>query len=149
MNIITSAKLFYDAGFRGTGLITAIAIAIAESDLDPLAVGDVSLQTDKWGPSIGLFQIRSLKPAYLYMEPVRDATKLTDAAYNARAAFIISKKGTNFGPWSTFTQNIYTQHIAAASEAVKAIETVVATASNNSTGLIAAAIIGFIILKNI
>ena len=34
---------------------------MAESSGSSDAVGDVSLVNDKWGPSIGLFQIRSLR----------------------------------------------------------------------------------------
>lgn len=95
------------AGFTGNGLITAVAIAIAESALNSNATGDVNIQTNKWGPSIGLWQIRSLKPEYLYLEPIRNAATLYDPLTNAKAAFAISKGGTDFSPWSTFIYNQY------------------------------------------
>jgi hypothetical protein len=102
--VIAIAK---QAGFSGTGLITAVAIAIAESALNSNATGDVNLQTSKWGPSVGLWQIRTLKPAYLPLEPIRDITKLYDPLNNAKAAYTISKGGTDFSPWSTFISQQY------------------------------------------
>jgi len=102
--VITIAK---KAGFTGNGLITAVAIAMAESALNPQATGDVNLQTAKWGPSVGLWQIRTLTPAYLYLEPIRNINKLYDPLENAKAAFAISKGGTDFGPWSTFVYQQY------------------------------------------
>ena len=107
MNIAEVISIAKQAGFTGTGLITAVAIAIAESSLNANATGDVDLQTDKWGPSVGLWQIRTLKPAYLYMEPVRNIATLYNPLENAKAAFQISKGGSNFGPWSTYVNNTY------------------------------------------
>jgi len=97
------------AGFAGSALYVITAIAGAESSFNPLAIGDVSLQDEKWGPSVGLWQIRSLKNplAFPYPDNLRDATKLKDPLYNAQAAFAISKKGTDFTPWSTFTNKAY------------------------------------------
>lgn len=109
------------AGFTGTGLITAVAIAIAESSLNANATGDVNIQTEKWGPSVGLWQIRTLKPAYLSLEPIRNINTLYDPYQNAKAAFAISKGGTNFGPWSTYINNAYkayTNGVAQAAEFV-------------------------------
>lgn len=97
------------AGFTGAALLITTAIAGAESSFDPNAKGDVNLQTDKWGPSVGLWQIRSLKNPSIYPYPdnLRDASKLTDPDYNAKAAYAISKQGTDFSPWSTFVNNAY------------------------------------------
>lgn len=96
-------KLAYDAGIKSTGGLThAIAIAKAESNFNPDAVGDVALQNDKWGPSLGLWQIRSLK-AESGKGTERDGTRLKDPAFNAKSMASISKNGTDFGPWSTNT----------------------------------------------
>lgn len=109
-NAILAYKAAKAAGFTGAALLTAVAIAGAESAFNPSAVGDVAIQTEKWGPSIGLWQIRSLTENYLDMEPIRDSTRLSDPYYNAKAAYQISKRGTDFSPWSTFASNAYRQY---------------------------------------
>lgn len=115
--VITIAKA---AGFQGVGVPVAVAIAMAESSLNQNAVGDVYLQTVKWGPSVGLWQIRSLKPAYLHLEPIRNYSNLFDPAYNAKAAFAISKGGTDFSAWSTYVNNSYAKYIANVEKAIPA-----------------------------
>ena len=50
----------HDVGFRGNDLITMAAITPGESNRVVVAVGDQHLQDDKWGPSVGVFQIRTL-----------------------------------------------------------------------------------------
>lgn len=105
----TIQKTLSDAGFTGDALKTATAIAMAESGGDPNAVGDTSIQDDTWGPSVGLMQIRSLKDAS--KDPYRDASKLKDLAYNAKAAFIKSNGGKDFSPWSTFNNGSYKKYI--------------------------------------
>lgn len=104
------------AGFTGPALVTAIAIAAAESGFDPGATGDQTLANSKWGNSIGLWQIRSLQPGSLYLEPIRDPKYLYDPLYNAKAAYQISKGGTDFTPWSTFVNKAYQQYLNLASE---------------------------------
>lgn len=104
-NIIAAAevsRLAQAAGFRGDALITAIAIAKAESNFDADALGDTTIQTKKWGPSVGLWQIRSLN-AEQGSGRLRDAARLTDPAFNARSAYAISGGGVDFTPWSVFT----------------------------------------------
>ena len=61
---MTPAEIYALA--RGAGLghdpaVTATAIALGESGGDPGAVGDLTLQNATWGPSIGLWQVRSVK----------------------------------------------------------------------------------------
>lgn len=103
----------YNAGFKENNLLVAVAIAYAESSLNPDAEGDLSLQNDKWGPSVGLWQIRSLKNSQKYdgSDKFRDYDKLFDPQYNAIAAYEISGHGSNFGAWSTFVNNAYLQYI--------------------------------------
>lgn len=105
------------AGFRGDALITAVAIAKAESGFDSAARGDLALQNEKYGASIGLWQIRSLH-AHRDTGKERDANQLTDPAFNARAAYTISGGGTNFEPWTMFTNQKYKQHLGLARSAV-------------------------------
>lgn len=117
-----AADAAFKAGFRGAALITAVAIAGAESTFNPNALGDVALQNSEWGPSLGLWQIRSLNPAFLHLEPIRDADKLYDPYFNAKAAFQISKKGTDFSPWSTFMNDAYQNYVQIAANVSDSVE---------------------------
>lgn len=106
---------------RGAGLspqqaITATAIAAAESSLNPSAMGDTTITNATWGPSVGLWQIRTLK-AETGTGRSRDVNVLTDPTQNARAMFDISSGGSNWGPWSTYTSGAYQQYVAAATAA--------------------------------
>jgi hypothetical protein len=106
------ARLSHDAGFTGEALVTAVAVAKAESGFRTDAVGDVGLADDTFGPSIGLFQIRSLH-AERGTGGVRDELANLDPAHNARSAFSVSGEGTNFRPWSVFLSGAYERHLDA------------------------------------
>lgn len=97
--------------------ITATAIAWAESGLRPNAVGDVGLQDDTWGPSVGLYQIRSLR-AHYGTGKERDAKRLKGQAFNTKAMVTISAGGTNWKPWSVFKNGQYLKHLDAVRKAV-------------------------------
>lgn len=101
-----------NAGFSGSALAIAVAVAYAESKFDEQAIGDINLQDSKWGPSVGLWQIRSLNNNFLNIEPVRDYNKLFDPDYNARAAYEISKGGKDWSPWSTYLNNSYKSYLS-------------------------------------
>jgi Lysozyme like domain len=96
-----------NAGFTGDNLVTAVAIALAESSGDPSAVGDQ-------GTSIGLWQI------HFTVHPEFDQNQLTDPQYNANAAFsVYQKAGNSFQPWSTFSVNqAYLNYLSVAQAAV-------------------------------
>ena len=104
-------------GFKGKALQTAFAITLAESGGRPGAVGDVGLQDAKWGPSYGLFQVRSLKDWKAYSEPYRDGSRLRDASFNAAAGYTVSSKGRNFNPWSTYTSGSFVKYLKEAQTA--------------------------------
>jgi hypothetical protein len=91
-----------NAGLSPATATTATAVALAESGGRTDAMGDVGLEDGTWGPSVGLWQIRSLK-AQQGTGQVRDASRLTDPAFNAAAMASISGAGKNFKPWSTYT----------------------------------------------
>jgi hypothetical protein len=74
----------------------AAAVAMAESSGNPFAVGD-------GGTSFGLWQIHA--PSH----PEFDTTQLMGATYNAHAALLISKSGTDWTPWSTYNSGAYRQ----------------------------------------
>jgi hypothetical protein len=77
------------AGFTGDNLVTAVAIALAESGGDPKASGDN-------GTSYGLWQI------HWTVHPEFDSAQLFDPQYNANAAFLLYQRRGNFEDWSTF-----------------------------------------------
>lgn len=116
------AELALEAGFSSGAAVVAVAIARAESGWRPDAVGDVQLETATWGPSVGLWQVRTLK-AETGRGSVRDVDWLVEPAHQAAAAFAISDGGRNFAPWSTFTSLAYVQFMGAAQAAVNAVIT--------------------------
>jgi hypothetical protein len=99
--------LLIEGGFSPDQARTMTAIAQAESARDPGAIGDVALQNDTFGPSVGLFQIRTVK-AETGTGSDRDIEHLTgDVRAQVEAALNISDNGTNFRPWSTFTSGSF------------------------------------------
>jgi len=117
---LSIAILGRDAGLRDVGgLTTAIAIAIAESGGNTDAVGDVALQDGTWGPSYGLWQVRSLK-AESGKGTVRDGTMLKNPGFNAKSMMSISGGGKNWQPWTTYKGLRYTAVLPAASAAAAA-----------------------------
>lgn len=98
------------AGLDHEVAIVATAIAWAESGLNPDAIGDEALANEKWGPSIGLWQIRSLR-AHLGTGQERDAKRLRDPVFNAQSMVTISSRGTDWTPWSVFRTGKHRQYI--------------------------------------
>ena len=117
---VEAARVFSQAGFSGDALVTMIATALGESGLDPDVGGDSSLANGTWGNSIGISQIRSLRDQ-TGTGGWRDATRLTDPAFNARAAWSISNGGTNFSPWTVYNTGQYTKNMDRAKAAVAAL----------------------------
>lgn len=58
------ARLAADAGWSGPELDTAVAVALAESDGFTDRLGDLNIQTAEYGPSVGLWQIRTVNPGH-------------------------------------------------------------------------------------
>lgn len=108
VNIATVAK---NAGFSGKDLITAVAVALAESNGNAMAVGDTNLAPSN-GPSYGLWQINIAKHAEFQGE------NLFDPQTNANGAYSIWQQAGGWGPWSTFTKGKYLLHLPAAAAAV-------------------------------
>jgi hypothetical protein len=106
-------ELLRQAGVPEQDIPTMVAIAIAESAGNTDAQGDKTLANNKWGNSVGLFQIRSLRDPSKYsgVDRLRDAAKLEDPVYNAKAAWAISKEGTDYSPWTTFTEGTYQKYM--------------------------------------
>jgi hypothetical protein len=134
----------YDAGLRNpVKLAQAVAIAMAESGGNPTHKGDIALQNATWGPSVGLWQIRSLK-ADKGKGTYRDEDKLSDPAFNAKAMVSISNSGSNWNPWTvTHPTNLlgfarYTAAMAVAPAAVTAMLT--GKGAGNATAAVGSAL---------
>jgi Lysozyme like domain/Contractile injection system tube protein len=100
------AAAAYSAGFRGDALIIAVAVSHAES----------TFQRDAISPTqdYGLWQINKAAHGSQY-----DFNRLlSDANYNAQAAFTISGGGTKWSPWSTYNNGAYAKYMNQAQDAV-------------------------------
>lgn len=115
------ATLCHDVGFSGQALLIAVAIARGESGFKSDALGDVQLQDATWAASHGLFQIRCLR-AERGTGSVRDELANVDPRHNVRSAWVISRQGTSFTPWSVFTNGTYREHVAAVWSACRAVD---------------------------
>lgn len=100
------------AGFPPDKIDVAQAVAMAESGGYSDAVGDLTLMDAKWGPSVGLFQVRSLRhpPSFGGADLWRWAWPLRNPLYNAQAAWAITNGG-DWSKWSTFTSGAYRAHL--------------------------------------
>jgi len=105
-----------NAGFEGSDLITAVAVALAESGGNPKAYNpEVAAGTPAGRGSFGLWQI------YRKAHPEFDGWDLFDPQQNATAAFqVFTAAGDSFSPWSTFKSGAYQAHLAAAQDRVNA-----------------------------
>ncbi|MGW5723787.1 transglycosylase SLT domain-containing protein [Amycolatopsis sp. NPDC003865] len=113
------ARHAYAAGFRGQGLTTAVAVALAES-------GGRTTAHNATPPddSYGLWQINmlgALGPQRRRQYHLKSDDELFDPATNARVAHRVSGDGHDFTPWSTYTNGAYEHHLAAAREAARAV----------------------------
>jgi hypothetical protein len=93
------------AGFRGQGLITAFAVAMAESGGNAGAHNPNSKTGDN---SYGLFQINMLGkmgPARLKEHGLKSNSDLWDPLRNAQIAFKMSQGGTKWGHWSVHPES--------------------------------------------
>jgi hypothetical protein len=113
-------QLLVDAGYSHTAAITQTAIGMAESSLRPTAVGDVGLEDKTWGPSVGLFQERTLKaaPGQPGYNKFRDPNLLKTPEQQAAAAYATSSGGTHFTAWTTFLNGAYIKYLPEVSRAV-------------------------------
>lgn len=112
-DIITVAQ---NAGFSGEDLVTAVAVAMAESGGDPNAFGDAGIGQG----SFGLWQINSK----FHPEFGPDFTTLYDPQTNANAAYsVYSAAGNSFTPWSTFKSGSYSSFVSSVAAAVAIVVT--------------------------
>lgn len=101
--------LWVNAGGSAATAPVAAAIAMAESGGNP-----TSHNPRPPDDSYGLWQINmlgSMGPARRAQYGLKSNTDLYDPATNARVAVIMSNKGANFRPWSTFTNGMYKKYV--------------------------------------
>ena len=104
------AQLASNAGFQGSDLATAVAIALAESNGDTQAYNPETAAGVAPGQgSYGLWQI------FLAMHPEFAGENLYDPQTNANAAFTVYDAAGGFAPWATFTSGKYQSYLPAAS----------------------------------
>jgi lysozyme-like protein len=112
-----AALAAYQAGFRDDALLTAVAIAGAESGYRPTAHNPTPPDD-----SYGLWQVNyygNLRPGRT--QAYGPAEGQYDPLTNARAAYSISGGGGNFKPWTTFTSGAFRSHLDEARAAVATI----------------------------
>lgn len=116
------------AGVSPQAAVTLTAIAGGESGYDTASLGDVNLQTAVWGPSYGLYQIRTVK-AQTGTGSIRDIQWLAQSpAHQAQAAAVISKQGTDFTPWTVYVTGKWRQFLTGAQSAAASATDVITTA---------------------
>lgn len=113
-----------NAGFSGADLLTAVAIALAESGGNPNDEGDWTLDGSKLVPkgtpgaystSAGLWQI------HWTVHPEFQGQNLYDPQTNANAAYSVYRAaGNSFRPWTTYLNGAYTAHLDEAGKLVNA-----------------------------
>ena len=103
------------AGFSGSDLIAAVAIALAESGGNPNAYNaETAAGTPHGKGSYGLWQI------YLNAHPEFSGQNLYDPQVNANAAYEVYLTASGFMPWSTYKNNAYLNYAAVAGAAIGA-----------------------------
>lgn len=121
------AGLVYAAGLRGEPAAVAVAVTTPESGRD----ATIRVYNEATGDdSYGLWQINMLDlPQGPHLGPARRVQfgiqtdgDLLKPEVNARAMYIVSGGGTNFGPWSTFKAGKHRPYLDDARQAVAAVE---------------------------
>ena len=135
MSTLSPAQIYAYA--RGAGLsaaaaTTATAVALAESGGKTDNLGDQGIEDAKWGPSVGLWQIRSLK-AQSGTGQIRDAEQLTSPAFNAASMAAISGMGSNFNAWTTFKNGTYKSDLPQVSSTVPGAVVIPTSSSSSSS----------------
>lgn len=107
------ARFCSSAGFTGQGLVTAVAVALAESNGNTLAsntAGNHPPSTDR-----GLFQINS------YWHDEVSNSEANDAAHACAAAYRITRSGHDWHEWCTYTNGTYERFLTRARAAAAAL----------------------------
>lgn len=126
-------QLATNAGFSGSAVDTAVAIAFAESGGNPNAHN-----TKGKDDSYGLWQINmkgDLGPSRRKDFGLKADSDLLDPQTNARVAFGIYKR-SGFNPWTTYTSNDYKKHLTDTGGSGGSAATGNTAAASTGTGLL-------------
>lgn len=92
------------AGFSGNSLNTIVAIALAESSGNTLAVNSA----DPYGGSFGVLQING---SHIVPYGSLDMSCAYDPQCSFNYAYQLSSNGTDFTPWGSYTDQRYLQYL--------------------------------------
>lgn len=95
------SALAIKAGFKASNADIITAIVMAESGGNPSKIGDIN-NPGPGASSTGLSQINYL-PSRDAGNTTRDTKANLDPLTNLKNAYKISKSGTNFSAWTTYT----------------------------------------------
>jgi hypothetical protein len=101
------------AGFSGENLVTAVAVAMAESSRDANVVNSIN--------AYGLWQVLAAAHPDLISSEDPDQSGWCDPYVNATFAWKISSGGKNWRPWQVYTTGAYQKYIGEARSAVDSI----------------------------
>ena len=104
------------AGFSGNSLITAVAVAMAESSGSTTVVNRLGCT--------GLWQI--YVKVHKKAHPTWTTSWLKQPGNNAHAAYVLSNRGKNWRPWEAYTNGAYRKYLSAARRAVKSAPSITA-----------------------
>lgn len=105
------------AGLTVPSAVISTAIALSESGGNDTNVGDENLETSEWGPSVGAWQIRTLK-AETGTGQDRDISALQgNLPRQAQAMKDISAGGTYWQPWTDYDTGKYRDYLGSAQQA--------------------------------
>jgi hypothetical protein len=123
------------AGLSAAQAVISTAIALAESGGDDTVLGDTALENGTWGPSDGAWQIRTLR-SQTGTGGDRDLTALNgNLGRQAQAMATISRGGTDWSAWTTFTRGTYQQFLSQAQAAAGTVGPATSVPGANATGL--------------
>jgi hypothetical protein len=121
----TPAELYRslrNAGFGRAAAITMVAVGMGESGGNDTAIGDESLQDSTWGPSVGAWQVRTLK-SQTGTGGTRDIVWLNGNLDNeATASYQISSGGVDFTPWTVYKNGSYNNYLSTAQQAAAQVD---------------------------
>lgn len=106
-NILTPAQISdyaAAAGFEGSDLQIAVAVALAESGGNTNAYNPETQANAQYG-SYGLWQI------FIDVHPEYTSRDMFDPMENANAAYEIYSRKANFSDWSTYKNKSYLQYL--------------------------------------
>lgn len=119
LSIDTVADLAWGVGFRGEGLVNALAVASAESRLDAHASLVNTAALGSRGKYIGSVDRGLLQINNVAHPGVSDA-QAYDPVANLRTGYTISSGGNSWTPWTTYKEGLHRKYLTEARAAADA-----------------------------